>query len=74
MFFPLYPIGIASEWWLLLRAIVPAGRVWWGLKPFFWACLALYGPGGLIYMGTLWKDWLMGDRVVYDVHAYDEAA
>ncbi|KAH7076223.1 tyrosine phosphatase-like protein [Paraphoma chrysanthemicola] len=45
MFYPLYPIGITSEWWLLYRAIEPAGQAWWGLKPIFWACLAAYVPG-----------------------------
>ncbi|KAF6828198.1 protein tyrosine phosphatase [Colletotrichum plurivorum] len=45
MFFPLYPIGIASEWWLLYSAIEDAGRVSPVLPPVFYFCLCLYIPG-----------------------------
>jgi very-long-chain (3R)-3-hydroxyacyl-CoA dehydratase len=47
MFYPLYPIGIGAEWWLLYRAIGPAGGINAMLPPFFWFCLMLYIPGKL---------------------------
>jgi hypothetical protein len=45
MFYPLYPIGISAEWWLLYRAIEPAGRISSVIPPIFWGCLMLYVPG-----------------------------
>ncbi|OLN88081.1 putative very-long-chain (3R)-3-hydroxyacyl-CoA dehydratase 1 [Colletotrichum chlorophyti] len=45
MFYPLYPIGIASEWWLLYRAIEPAGRINPIIPFIFYFCLSLYIPG-----------------------------
>ncbi|KZL75552.1 protein tyrosine phosphatase-like protein [Colletotrichum tofieldiae] len=45
MFYPLYPIGIASEFWLLYLAIEPASRVNAVLPPIFYFCLCLYVPG-----------------------------
>ncbi|OAK97361.1 PTPLA-domain-containing protein [Phaeosphaeriaceae sp. SRC1lsM3a] len=45
MFYPLYPIGIGAEWWLLYRAIEPAGRISAVIPPIFWFCLMLYIPG-----------------------------
>ncbi|CCF44251.1 protein tyrosine phosphatase-like protein [Colletotrichum higginsianum] len=45
MFYPLYPIGISSEFWLLYLAIEPASRVSAVLPPIFYFCLCLYVPG-----------------------------
>ncbi|KAK1676114.1 tyrosine phosphatase-like protein [Colletotrichum godetiae] len=45
MFYPLYPIGIASEFWLLYLAIEPASRISAFIPPVFYFCLLLYIPG-----------------------------
>ncbi|KAF1917495.1 tyrosine phosphatase-like protein [Ampelomyces quisqualis] len=45
MFFPLYPIGIGAESWLLFRAIEPSRKTSAALPPVFWLCLMLYAPG-----------------------------
>ncbi|KXH35199.1 protein tyrosine phosphatase-like protein [Colletotrichum simmondsii] len=45
MFYPLYPIGIASEFWLLYLAIEPASRISALIPPVFYFCLLLYIPG-----------------------------
>ncbi len=46
MFYPLYPVGIGAEWWLMFRAAVgPAGSVGAWLPPVFYFLLALYVPG-----------------------------
>lgn len=48
MFYPLYPIGIGAEWWLLYRAIEPGARISWVIPPVFYFCLMLYVPGKYI--------------------------
>ncbi|KAK2043684.1 tyrosine phosphatase-like protein [Colletotrichum somersetense] len=48
MFYPLYPVGIASEFWLLYLAVEPARRVSPALPPLFYFCLSLYVPGSYI--------------------------
>ncbi|KAL6705490.1 hypothetical protein ACN47E_006755 [Coniothyrium glycines] len=45
MFFPLYPVGIGAEWWLLYRAIRPGREVSWVIPPLFYFFLVLYIPG-----------------------------
>ncbi|EUC35757.1 hypothetical protein COCVIDRAFT_41016 [Bipolaris victoriae FI3] len=45
MFYPLYPVGIGAEWWLLYRAAEPAASINGLIPPFFYFCLALYVPG-----------------------------
>ena len=45
MFYPLYPIGIGAEWWLLYRSIEPAGEISSIIPPIFYFFLALYIPG-----------------------------
>jgi very-long-chain (3R)-3-hydroxyacyl-CoA dehydratase len=45
MFYPLYPIGIGAEWWLLYRAIAPGGEISPVIPPIFYFCLVLYVPG-----------------------------
>ncbi|KAF4831092.1 putative very-long-chain (3R)-3-hydroxyacyl-CoA dehydratase [Colletotrichum tropicale] len=45
LFYPLYPIGIASEWWLLYKAIEPGRQVSTAIPPIFYFCLCLYIPG-----------------------------
>lgn len=47
MFYPLYPIGIGAEWWLLYRSIEPAGEISSVIPPIFYFFLALYIPGKL---------------------------
>jgi hypothetical protein len=49
MFYPLYPIGIGAEWWLLYRAIGPAGEINRLIPSFFYFCLVLYIPGKWIF-------------------------
>jgi very-long-chain (3R)-3-hydroxyacyl-CoA dehydratase len=48
MFYPLYPVGIGAEWWLLYRAIEPAGKRSTVVPWVFWVCLGLYVPGKLV--------------------------
>lgn len=75
MFYPLYPVGIGAEWWLLYRAVEPAGSINGLIPPFFYFCLALYIPGkcgnrdmlGCALVADLWR------RFVYNVYVYDEA-
>lgn len=45
MFYPLYPLGIGAEWWLLYCAIPPGGRISPLIPPFFVFLLVLYVPG-----------------------------
>jgi len=45
MFYPLYPIGIGAEWWLLYRAIAPGSKTSAVIPPIFYFCLMLYIPG-----------------------------
>lgn len=45
MFYPLYPIGIGAEWWLLYRSIEPAGEISSVIPPIFYFFLVLYIPG-----------------------------
>ncbi|KNG48133.1 PTPLA-domain-containing protein [Stemphylium lycopersici] len=45
MFYPLYPIGIGAEWWLLYRAIAPGAKVSPVIPPILYFCLLLYIPG-----------------------------
>lgn len=52
MFYPLYPIGIASEFWLLYLAIEPASRISAFIPPVFYFCLLLYIPGKLSLNGS----------------------
>lgn len=45
MFYPLYPIGIGAEWWLMYRSVEPVGDISPLLKGVWWFLLALYVPG-----------------------------
>ncbi|CAN9314864.1 unnamed protein product [Alternaria alternata] len=45
MFYPLYPIGIGAEWWLLYQAITPGAKISPMIPPIFYFCLLLYIPG-----------------------------
>lgn len=45
MFFPLYPIGIGAEWWLMYQSVGPVGDVSRVLAGVFYFLLALYVPG-----------------------------
>ncbi|KAF9691479.1 hypothetical protein EKO04_010203 [Ascochyta lentis] len=45
MFYPLYPIGIGAEWWLMYKSIGPVGKVSPVFPPVFYFLLALYVPG-----------------------------
>jgi hypothetical protein len=72
MFYPLYPIGIGAEWWLMYRSVGPVGMVN-GVLPYVWYfLLALYVPGKWVVYGRGEKE-LMLYRRVYDVHAYGQA-
>lgn len=53
MFYVLYPVGIGAEWWLMFRAVRPAGEVSWVLGWVFWFLLGLYGPGMCIVFSFL---------------------
>ncbi|KAI4692408.1 hypothetical protein J4E81_006822 [Alternaria sp. BMP 2799] len=45
MFYPLYPVGIGAEWWLLYRSIAPGAKVSPVIPLVFYFCLMLYIPG-----------------------------
>ncbi|KAF1354324.1 PTPLA-domain-containing protein [Lizonia empirigonia] len=45
IFYPLYPVGICAEWWLMYKSIGPVGKVNALLPPIFYFLLALYIPG-----------------------------
>ncbi|KAH6625890.1 tyrosine phosphatase-like protein [Boeremia exigua] len=45
MFYPLYPIGIGAEWWLMYQAVEPVSKISPVLPPVFYFLLALYVPG-----------------------------
>ncbi|CAA9963268.1 Protein tyrosine phosphatase [Pyrenophora teres f. maculata] len=48
MFYPLYPIGIGAEWWLLYRTISPGSQISPLIPPIFYFCLVLYVPGSYV--------------------------
>jgi hypothetical protein len=74
MFYPLYPIGIGAEWWLLYRAIGPGGKISWVIPPIFWGCLMLYVPGTrLPATVSAQKILIEVDRFVEDVYVHDQA-
>lgn len=52
MFYPLYPIGIGAEWWLMYQSIEPVGKISPVLPPVFYFLLALYVPGKLSSLRT----------------------
>jgi hypothetical protein len=74
MFYPLYPIGIGAEWWLLYRAIGPAAKVHWVIPPIFYFCLMLYVPGKFSWRVACRLGTDVGCRLVPDVHVHDQAA
>ncbi|KAF2450452.1 tyrosine phosphatase-like protein [Karstenula rhodostoma CBS 690.94] len=45
MFYPLYPVGIGAEWWLMYRSVVPVRKVNAALPYVWYFLLALYVPG-----------------------------
>jgi very-long-chain (3R)-3-hydroxyacyl-CoA dehydratase len=53
MFYPLYPVGIGSEWWLMYRCIEPLGKVSAVGPPIFYFLLALYVPGKSYRIGEV---------------------
>lgn len=63
MFYPLYPIGIGAEWWLLYRAIAPGAKISPVIPPIFYFCLMLYVPGKCVSI----EDWAL---MLTDVGAY----
>lgn len=54
MFYPLYPVGIGAEWWLMWRSVGPAGRVSGVLGGVFYFLLGLYGPGEFELRQSWW--------------------
>lgn len=74
MFYPLYPIGIGAEWWLLYRAAEPAGKINGAIPPFFYFCLLLYVPGKFAWSMIVEKGRMLScERLVEDVHIHDQA-
>jgi very-long-chain (3R)-3-hydroxyacyl-CoA dehydratase len=66
MFFPLYPVGIGAEWWLLYRAIKPSKNISAIIPPVFWFCLMLYVPGKLPHaMVTIKVNIIIGSWKMY---------
>ncbi|KAF1942872.1 PTPLA-domain-containing protein [Clathrospora elynae] len=66
MFYPLYPIGIGAEWWLLCRAITPGAKINSVIPPIIYFCLILYIPGSYVmytYMIKQRKKALRGTRM-----------
>jgi len=52
MFYPLYPVGIGAEWWLLYRSIAPGAKVSPVIPLVFYFCLMLYIPGMYSFMAA----------------------
>jgi very-long-chain (3R)-3-hydroxyacyl-CoA dehydratase len=57
MFYPLYPVGMGAEAWLMYRAIGAAGEKSGVLAGVFWVCLGLYVPGKLSLCYVVEGDW-----------------
>lgn len=74
MFYPLYPIGIGAEWWLLYRAIAPGAEVSPVIPPIFYFCLLLYIPGKLRYLkASCTSDTDSNPRLLQNVYVHDQA-
>jgi len=73
MFYPLYPIGIGAEWWLLYRAIAPGRKISVAIPPVFYFCLLLYIPGKYAarFIGVMELTKMC--RLVQNVHVHDPA-
>jgi hypothetical protein len=72
MFYPLYPIGIGAEWWLLYRAIALGAKISPVIPPIFYFCLMLYIPGKypvFVDDDVAYKR----SRLIQDVHIHDQA-
>lgn len=54
MFYPLYPIGIGAEWWLMYSSIGDVGKISPVLSAVWWFLLALYVPGKSV-CGFAWE-------------------
>jgi very-long-chain (3R)-3-hydroxyacyl-CoA dehydratase len=63
MFYPLYPVGMGAEAWLMYRAIGAAGERSGVLAGVFWVCLGLYVPGEFFSSILLWWVREMGRGV-----------
>lgn len=72
MFYPLYPVGIGAEWWLMYRSVGLVGRINAALPYVWYFLLALYVPGKWIACGLGDKE-LTSCRRVYDVQIYGDA-
>lgn len=57
MFYPLYPIGIGAEWWLMYKSIDSAGKINSAFPPIFYFLLALYVPGRWSAGKRHWPSW-----------------
>ncbi|OJJ99231.1 hypothetical protein ASPACDRAFT_43896 [Aspergillus aculeatus ATCC 16872] len=55
LFLGLYPIGIASEWWLMFRATLVTDSV--AVKGIFVFFLGLYAPGEFFPSVPFWVTW-----------------
>ena len=73
-FFVLYPLGIASECWLIFKA-TPAAAAWhWSVAALLWVVLACYVPGEF----SLTRGWKSGCmlmcvvfRLIHSIHTHD---
>jgi hypothetical protein len=75
-FFVLYPVGIASECWLVFLATKPAAKWDWRIECVLWLALSFYGPGEYTMRSGRCGGWVSANawcRGVDPVHAYDDA-
>lgn len=73
MFYPLYPIGIGAEWWLMYQSVEPVGKVSPVLPPVFYFLLALYVPGKQYANTEVLTLVDMVTRRVYHAHIHGQA-
>jgi hypothetical protein len=58
-FFVLYPVGIASECWLVFLATKPAAKWDWRVECVLWLALSFYGPGEYTMRGGRCDGWVL---------------
>ena len=73
MFYPLYPVGIGAEWWLLYRSIAPGAKVSPVIPLVFYFCLLLYIPGMILLWRLVYTRNSHLIRFLHHVHLHDQA-
>lgn len=70
MFYPLYPVGIGAEWWLMYLTIEPGRRISKVYSGVIYFLLALYFFGKQFANEGMLKE-LTASRCVQNVYVYD---